>query len=497
MMSQTGERLVLQKLLNNDEFLRQIRGLVKPEHFEDTASRKVYAALMTATGGGNWEASIESVTNQIGQDAADNGGDGTQAIALYAEMMIGEDPGDVSGHLEQMVKRIPMGAIARVDLTFDRGLIGGCAGEYADLYSAKLESPWQFFAFSFLTVLGEILADRIRLDSELKTQPRLYTVLIGESAWTRKSEAIQQTVEFFRDGELLDDVGVCFGVGSAEGLAMQMAKTDGQRKTIMVLDELQTFVSKARIESSVLLQVVNSLFEKNFYSSRTKATDIKIEDGCLAILAASTAETYSGMFTDQFIRIGFINRLWVVAGEPDKFYPIPERIENMARMALLDNVKHALRHIESGYVLGFSKEAVEEYTKWYMDNRNESNRSEVSRRLDTYALRLMMIMAVNEGLGEIDKELVQRIIALVEWEKKVRVIHDPIDAESIVGKIEGLIRKELQRNGAMRERALKRAIHYNRYGLYFYAQAMHNLIEAAEVNKDERTGEIGLTLGSL
>ena len=112
---------------------------------------------------------------------------------------------------------------------FPKHAIQGLAKEFADLYSQYLESPWSFLAFSFLTCLGTVVANRVTLESAIEPQPRLYTILLGESADERKSECIKQTVNLFSETfNLLETFGLnfvpCFGVGSAEGLAAWLKK---------------------------------------------------------------------------------------------------------------------------------------------------------------------------------------------------------------------------------------------------------------------------------
>jgi hypothetical protein len=66
------------------------------------------------------------------------------------------------------------------------------------------------------------LADKVTIASELRPSPRLYTVLLGESANARKSAALDFVDRFFR--EVLA-VNVHYGLGSAEGLAQELSLT--------------------------------------------------------------------------------------------------------------------------------------------------------------------------------------------------------------------------------------------------------------------------------
>lgn len=94
-------------------------------------------------------------------------------------------------------------------LEFPSESMSGVAGEFAKIYSSVLEVPVHFFFMSFLSCLGAILSDRIRLNTELDTQPRLYAIPLGESGDDRKSTAISKTISFFQD--VLSDSPVCWG----------------------------------------------------------------------------------------------------------------------------------------------------------------------------------------------------------------------------------------------------------------------------------------------
>ena len=202
-------------------------------------------------------------------------------------------------------------------------VMAGPAGEFADVYSSYLEVPRHFLYLGFLTCLGSILADRVRLCSELNTQPRLFTVLLGESADDRKSTAILKVVGFFKDTLTKEGFGVCWGVGSAEGLQSRFQR---DKNLLLAFDEFKQFINKCKIEASVLLPAVNSLFEMNLYETYTKTSNIKIEDAHLSILAASTVQTWERIWTPAFTDIGFYNRLWLVPGMGERKFSLPEKI---------------------------------------------------------------------------------------------------------------------------------------------------------------------------
>jgi hypothetical protein len=159
-------------------------------------------------------------------------------------------------------------------------------------------------------------------------------VLLGESADTRKSTAINKCHDFFQEAVERAVKPIC-GVGSAEGLAKGLAS---QKRVILILDELQALVQKCQIDGSALLTCVSTLFEKDFYQNETSRGSVLVDGGQLSILAASTLDTYETMFKSQFLNIGFINRLFVVIGNGGRKFAIPKIIPDVERRPLLDGL---------------------------------------------------------------------------------------------------------------------------------------------------------------
>ena len=271
-------------------------------------------------------------------------------------------------------------------------IMGGVAGEFAELYSSVLETPKHFLFIAFLTCLGSFLSNVLALASELKTQARLYVLLLGESADDRKSTAINKAVNFF--SETLTDFRVCWGVGSAEGLQKRME--DGGR-LLLCLDEFKQFVSKCKIESSVLLPCVNTLFESNRYESHTKTTAINLENAYLSLLAASTVQTYERTWDASFTDIGFNNRLFLVPGSGQRKFAFPPKIPLTEIIILKSRLGKLIEFVGPRLEMGITPEAHSIYENWYLN----LERSVHSKRLDGYALRFMLLLAVNEFQHEI------------------------------------------------------------------------------------------------
>ncbi len=357
-------------------------------------------------------------------------------------------------------------------------IMTGAADEYAAVYASALEVPRHFLYISYLTCMGSVIAHKVTLNSEIAPQPRLFTLLLGESADDRKSTALNKTTAFFRDA--LMDFQVCWGIGSAEGLQKRL---EGNPQLLLCFDEFKQFVSKCKIDGSVLLPCVNTLFESNRYESRTKNYDINLEDVYLCMLAASTVQTYERTWDSSFTDIGFNNRLFLGPGSGEKKLSFPKRIAPAERSWLKTQLRDVLKYAGTVPELDITNDAGTLYHEWYMS----LERTIHAKRLDTYAMRFMILLALNERKRVIDTDVIDKVIRLMNWQLEVRKLHDPIDADGQAAKMEEKIRRTLRAKGSLTERELKRIVHADRTGLWVFMMAVKNLQIANEIRTNRTT----------
>jgi hypothetical protein len=374
---------------------------------------------------------------------------------------------------------------AEKSLDFPIQVMTGAAGYFTDVYSEIVEAPAHFLFMGYLTCLGAVLSPRLSLNSVLNTQPRLFTVLMGESATERKSTTLNIVINHFKT-ILQQDFNVCWGVGSAEGLQKVLKKKTEHGLqplgTLLSFDELKAFVSKCGIESSVLLPIVNTLFESNLYESHTKKQDINIEEAYLSMLAATTIATYERIYNSAFLDIGFPNRVFLIPGTAKRQHSIPSTITQSDGETMKENLLRVLQHVGNGLELDITLEARNIYHDWYMALEPSVH----SKRLDTYSLRLMMLLTINNLKQMIDPEIVEHAIALCNWQLDVRKTHDPIDADTKSAKMEETIRRALKK-GPYKDYELKRTVNANRVGLWIYDMAIKNLRKANEIGWDKQS----------
>ena len=353
----------------------------------------------------------------------------------------------------------------------------GAAGYFSKVLADCMEPPQHFFFMSYMACLGTVLSNRITLKTELRPQARLYMVILGESADDRKSTAVSKTVDFFQGA--FPDFRVCFGVGSAEGLQKRFLKDSN---VLLVYDELKAFVGKVKVDGSVLLPCVCTLFESNRYESHTKDREIILNGACLSILAASTIETFERCWDSAFQDIGMTNRLFIVPGTGTRQYALPGQVPSHEWDVMKKDLEKILKVAPMMPELEITLGARALYEDWYLNLEQSIH----TKRLDTYALRFMILLTVNAGKCEVDEMVARDVIDLMNWQLQARQMHDPIDADSAVAKIEEKIRRVLK-TGPRSDRDLKRAVHYNRIGTWVFTNAVRNLTKSNEINFDKTT----------
>jgi hypothetical protein len=395
--------------------------------------------------------------------------------------------GRVFDNVRRRPKDEPKG---EVYLPFPQDSAVGVCAEIADLYARHFEAPYSFWYFAALTCLGAAISGSVRLASALDVQPRLYTVLIGPTAFPRKSTAMRYIVKFFQ--EALEDrmPHVVNGLGSGEGLAKELSELEGTRRCLIVLDELRLFVQKATIKGASLLTMLNSLHSLNNYANATRGGRIKLEGTHISMLAACTEDTYATMWGPEFLAIGFLNRLWLVPDRPERVISLPPELPPDAEEALQRRLRDLVRDIhfktapgafgEKTINLHLTDEAKRRWHAWYVARPTDAN----AARLDDYGFRLMLLQEIARGnLETVEPDTIERVVKLLEWQHRVRQLYQPVDADNRMAAMEERIRRIVRDRGSITRRELRRAVNASRVGNWVFEKALENLKRAEELKE--------------
>lgn len=356
---------------------------------------------------------------------------------------------------------------------FPPSALVGSLGELARLMADGTEVPEEFYFACGLTLLGATCSTSLRLNVGIDCQPRLYTILLGDSYEVKKSTAMKKMIEFFEPLWSEEEPRVVYGVGSGEGLATKFLEA---KRLVLCCDELRVLFDKSRIQGSSLLSMVTSMFESNNWENAVKYQEesISVRDAHLSLIGCCTTETYSRMWTTDAISIGFPNRLFIVTSDRKRKIAWPRKPNPKELDALRSRIQNQLPRSQKTFEM--SEEGKEAWEAWYL----ALPKSEHVKRLDTIGLRLLALIALITDKEQIDLETVEVVKSILNYEFDTRREHDPIDADSQVAKLEEKIRRAL-RKGPLSRRDLIRAVHGHRSGLWAFKTALENLGNEREI----------------
>lgn len=371
-------------------------------------------------------------------------------------------------------RAVPVNSIA-----FPQSAMAGSVGELAHTLAEGTEVPEEFYFAAILTTIGALCAGKLRVRANVESEPRLYTVLLAQSADAKKSTAMKRTVKLFLP-LLAERVELLHGVGSAEGLARTLAE---KTHVLLCYDELKALMDKAAIEGSALMAITASMFENHQWSNPTKDAkqSIRVNDGHLSLIGCCTTETYARMWTTEAISIGLNNRLFIVGADRKRKVAWPEEPNQFKVDVLMDQIRKQLEGLPK--TLSISAEAKRKWEEWYMS----LPASEHAKRLDALGFRLMGLIAITNDWDQINVETIDSIVEILEYEFRIRQLTDPIDADNQIARLEEKIRRALAAHGPLNHRDLLRYTNANRAGLWAFHQALSNLKNAGQIYFDKKS----------
>jgi hypothetical protein len=359
-------------------------------------------------------------------------------------------------------------------LAFPQSSIVGTIGELARQFARGTEVPEEFYFIAGISMLGAVCSPDLTLKVGAEVDTRFYTILLGESYSVKKSTALRNTMDFFSKLAAVPKPHIIQGVGSAEGLARELANNP---KLVIAYDEMRAFVDKTKVQSSVLLPMTTSLFEGHDWSNSTKdkQTCFQVQNAHLSIIGCCTTDTYETMWSSEAIAIGFPNRLLIVNAEANPKVAWPEPPDQEALLDIGGRIQRQVARLP----LKFEVDAIgrSAWEDWYYNLPS----SEHVKRLDTIGWRLLPLFALTSDKDSIDSATVRRVTDVLDYELRLRMLTDPIDADGKIARLEEKIRRVLRTKGPQSNRDLRRMVHADREGIWAYGQAIKNLVKAGDI----------------
>jgi hypothetical protein len=224
--------------------------------------------------------------------------------------------------------------------------------------------------------------------------------------------------------------------------------------------------------------MVTALFEGTDWENTTKSKkqSVPLHNVHLSLLGCCTTDTYADIWTKDAIAIGFPNRLFVVNADRTAKVAWPAPPDQSELDAIRTRIGQQLIRLPRSFDISPEGRAL--WEAWY----KTLPASEHTRRLDTIGFRLLGLIALITDKSIIDAETVSTVTAILNYELSVRILTDPIDADSTISKLEERIRRVLTR-GPLSRRDLRRSTQADRHGLWAFNSAVKNLVDAGDIVK--------------
>lgn len=384
---------------------------------------------------------------------------------------------------------------ANSEIIFPDECIVGSLGDAARALAAGTEKTEEGIFAALITLLSSAVAGHLFLKDRGFKTTRLYTVLVAESAMGKKSSSVTEAKNFIDEvaklfplpADILEQSNIltkshrCEGVGSGEGLVRVLFKYP---RTILIYDELKGLMDKAGIDGSSLLVALTKLYEEESWENSLKkeSESMSVTGAQTALIGCATGETYESIFSSEAVRIGFPNRLFVVTTrrKPKVAYePFPDEMKLALARDML--IAQLMRLAHGPLTLEFSPAGLRIWHEWYMTLQETPQ----ARRLDVLGRRLLPLFALIMDKDVVDAETVSVVCKILDYEYKVRLVHDPIDANNAGAWMEQKIIKVLTaRGGRLPKRVLQQQVNTKRTGLTVYHAAITSLMSNGDIRPD-------------
>jgi hypothetical protein len=391
--------------------------------------------------------------------------------------------------------------------------------DFAQLCGESNVIPKEFFIESIKTVVGAICGHRIFPFKTPSQESRFYTVLIGPPG-AGKTSATRWARDLFLGTGLLCELSqnVAFSnIGCAQG---SFASSSGLIKNgflkhsriLQFYDEVTTLIEKCGITGSgdSYLDAQNQLYESGAMPQLiTKDTkELSPITGRLvhnSILGCTIPDRWASAFVKTNAESsGFFQRLNMISN------PSEDTVANLLDpdlSVLRDSFVRKIQPLEyQNVVVTKLPEASDMFEKWYRAKRPEFREMslDVSGRIQVLVQRnvshLSWLMSGNDIIPNpekadepieviCDEDIMQRAIALAEYQLGARSAHQPAPGKNDWAIVESLIKTVVKRKGAIQRSKLHREIRADRYGIQTFHKAITNLVQEGIIKIGQREGE--------
>jgi len=266
-------------------------------------------------------------------------------------------------------------------------------------FTNSLESPSSFHVWTGLSTISSVLNRRVWMprDTGYNLYPNQYIIVVAESAYCRKSTAIEKARDsFFVDEHLINIIQDSM---TPQMLTKELCKEQmiNPNFVLIFVTELATFFGADSFKTGIIPLLTSLYTCPSLYVVKTKTAgnDI-IKQPCINLLGATTLDWMATNLPADAIEGGFTGRVMFIVGDrPRLTNPFGEAPaeEKSLRPFLFNDLSTRMRGFQGGFK--WTEEGRELFKNWYTKRMEEDDtrlRGYAGRKQD-HVLKIAMCLS--------------------------------------------------------------------------------------------------------
>lgn len=370
---------------------------------------------------------------------------------------------------------------------------------YVDLVKDTTEAPDQFHLASMLTIAGAYMGRRVytKLASG-KVYPNLYTVLVGNSAESKKDTAMNRAWDTPEAPEWMRTVTNPPYI-ERNGVESQQAFIKGMTtnsNAVIRMSELSELFANARRKgtSTILTMLIKTFDNPPQISNDSLSNPAFVANPSVSILAGTQPDVLAADMIGTDISSGFANRIMFVPGTGKGPNPWPDEVDKKALWEHWQQLHHNIKAYSDGDYIPVNRtpDVVKLWEDFYTTPRGETAMERtMSQRHQVMVLKVALIYAISDCSTTIEYEHLQRAIQWIDWSWGcVRQLMGGW-ATTNDNRLADRITAVLKRTGPIRKRDLQRKTHDSKWSPNDFARMLRSLQEVGVLAVNDE-GLVGL-----
>lgn len=285
-------------------------------------------------------------------------------------------------------------------------------------FTKEFETPTSFWRWASYSVLGAVLRDSIYYDHGLRrTYPNTYIVLLADSAEYRKSGPFHIIADLLEE---VKNTKIIRGRASIQSIIDDLSQDNIANKNtgtpikggscLLIADELASFF----VSDPQLIPLVTDLYDyRENWSYNLKQGKAHVKKLCVSLLAASNEQFLREVYTAAAVYGGLLGRSFMI--KPDETRPpndlLDIEIEKYKLKPLIESLNEVKKLHGRATATDSAKKLYRDwYNKLYESYKKYPDKTGVTQRMHTGALKLALIVTAGHYTIEIQEAFMEEAI---------------------------------------------------------------------------------------